>query len=83
MQTTDKANKPILSLKGVRLKPYSNDHRGHGRTARSPKELGDFGPGGFRSIVKDMVQLSLKARKENPNQPFIHNDSWIECRNLS
>jgi alpha-beta hydrolase superfamily lysophospholipase len=50
---------------------YGNDHRGHGRTARSPKELGDFGHGGFNLMVKDMVQLSLKAREEYPNQPFI------------
>jgi len=50
---------------------YGNDHRGHGRTARSPKELGDFGPGGFNLMVKDMVRLSLKAKEENPNQPLI------------
>src|SRR5882724_5830939 len=50
---------------------YGNDHRGHGRTARSPKELGDFGPGGFSLMVKDMVRLSLKAKEENPNQPLI------------
>lgn len=50
---------------------YGNDHRGHGRTARSRSELGDFGHGGFNLMVKDMVQLSLKARDENPNQPLI------------
>lgn len=50
---------------------YGNDHRGHGRTARSPIELGDFGPGGFNLLVKDMVRLSLKAKEENPNQPLI------------
>jgi alpha-beta hydrolase superfamily lysophospholipase len=50
---------------------YGNDHRGHGRTARSPSELGDFGPGGFSLLVEDMVRLSLKAKEENPNQPLI------------
>ena len=50
---------------------YGNDHRGHGRTARSRSELGDFGPGGFDLMVKDMVRLSLKARDETPSQPFI------------
>src|SRR5262245_272101 len=50
---------------------YGNDHRGHGQTARSAKELGDFGPGGFNLLVEDMVRLSLKAREENPNQPLI------------
>jgi alpha-beta hydrolase superfamily lysophospholipase len=50
---------------------YGNDHRGHGRTARSPKEFGDFGPGGFKLLVEDMVHLSNIARKDNPGQPFI------------
>jgi alpha-beta hydrolase superfamily lysophospholipase len=50
---------------------YGNDHRGHGRTARSQSELGDFGPGGFSLMVEDMVQLSHLAKGENPNQPLI------------
>ena len=50
---------------------YGNDHRGHGRTARSPKDFGDFGPGGFNLLVEDMVQLSDIAKKENPKQPLI------------
>src|SRR5689334_5946601 len=55
----------------VGLVIYGNDHRGHGQTARSPKELGDFGPGGFNLLVKDMVRLSVRAKKENPTQPLI------------
>ena len=50
---------------------YGNDHRGHGRTAASREQLGDFGPGGFNLLVEDMVHLSNIARKENPRQPFI------------
>lgn len=50
---------------------YGNDHRGHGRTARSQSELGDFGPGGFDLMVEDMVRLSVLAKDENPNQPLI------------
>jgi len=61
----------IEELAHAGLVVYGNDHRGHGRTARLPKELGDFGPGGFNLIVKDMVRLSLKAKDENPNQPLI------------
>ena len=61
----------IEELAHAGLVVYGNDHRGHGRTARSPAELGDFGPGGFSLMVKDMVRLSLKAKEENPNQPFI------------
>jgi len=48
-----------------------NDHRGHGRTARSPKDFGDFGAGGFNLLVEDMVQLSDIAKRENPGQPLI------------
>jgi len=61
----------IEELVHAGLVVYGNDHRGHGRTARSPQELGDFGPGGFNLMVKDMVRLSHKAKEENPNQPFI------------
>src|SRR5262245_580211 len=37
----------IDALVEAGLTVYANDHRGHGRTARSPAQLGDFGPGGF------------------------------------
>ena len=61
----------IDELAHAGLVVYGNDHRGHGRTARSPEELGDFGPGGFNLLVEDMVRLSLRAKEENPKQPFI------------
>jgi alpha-beta hydrolase superfamily lysophospholipase len=61
----------IEQLVRAGLVVYGNDHRGHGRTARSSQELGDFGSGGFNLLVKDMVRLSLKAKEENRNQPFI------------
>src|SRR6476660_1498346 len=32
---------------------YGNDHRGHGRTASSSKQFGDFGKGGFELLVED------------------------------
>ena len=50
---------------------YGNDHRGHGRTALSPKHFGDFGPCGFNLLVEDMATLSLIAKDENPGLPFI------------
>jgi alpha-beta hydrolase superfamily lysophospholipase len=61
----------IEELVHAGLVVYGNDHRGHGQTARSPQELGDFGPGGFDLMVRDMVRLSLKAKEENATQPFI------------
>jgi len=50
---------------------YGNDHRGHGRTARSAEQLGDFGEGGFDLLVEDMWHLSRIAKQENPDRPFI------------
>jgi len=53
------------------LTVYGNDHRGHGLTASSAKQFGDFGNGGFDLLVEDMVRLSRIAKDENPNLPFI------------
>ena len=50
---------------------YGNDHRGHGRTASSAKNFGDFGRWGFDLLVEDVVRLSAIAREENPHAPFI------------
>src|SRR5207302_6592957 len=41
---------------------YSNDHRGHGRTARNSGALGDFGRGGWDALVEDMAALMRLAR---------------------
>ncbi len=60
----------IDALNRAGLTVYGNDHRGHGRTAPSPKYFGDFGAGGFDFLVKDMVRLSRIARQEHPKAPF-------------
>jgi len=61
----------IEVLAGAGLVVYGNDHRGHGRTALSSKHFGDFGEGGFKLLVEDMVRLSAIAKEENPEKPFI------------
>lgn len=61
----------IEALVGAGLTVYGNDHRGHGRTARSAADFGDFGEGGFDLLVADMVRLSRIAKKETPAQPLI------------
>lgn len=61
----------IEALVQAGLIVYANDHRGHGKTARSPKKLGDLGQGGFDLLVQDMVRLTHIARGENPGEPFI------------
>jgi alpha-beta hydrolase superfamily lysophospholipase len=61
----------IEVLVSAGLTVYGNDHRGHGMTASSAKQFGDFGNGGFELLVEDMVRLSRIAKDENPNLPFI------------
>jgi len=61
----------IGALVSAGVTVYVNDHRGHGRTASSLKQFGDFGNGGFDLLVEDMVRLSRIAKDENPNLPFI------------
>lgn len=50
---------------------YANDHRGHGLTARSAREFGDFGPRGFDQLVEDMVSLRVIAKNDHPHVPYI------------
>src|SRR6476659_4474868 len=61
----------IEVLVSAGLTVYGNDHRGHGSTASSAKQFGDFGNGGFDLLVEDMVSLSRIAKDENPSLPFI------------
>ena len=36
---------------------YAHDHRGHGRSVRSPNEFGHFGPDGWNGLVADLVTV--------------------------
>jgi alpha-beta hydrolase superfamily lysophospholipase len=60
---------PLQPLIDAGIAIYANDHRGHGKT--SPKNLGDFGPGGFKALVEDMAILSRRIRTENPGKKLI------------
>lgn len=62
---------PMRPLIEAGVVVYASDHRGHGRTAGSPAELGDFGPGGFASLRDDMVKLTMLAMTEHPGLPLI------------
>lgn len=61
----------IEALVRAGMTVYANDHRGHGRTAHSREELGNFGPGGFKLLVEDLVRLSEIAKRENARQELI------------
>ncbi len=49
---------------------YANDHRGHGRTARTPDHHGDLGPGRWAGLVADLGEVSALARREHPGLPL-------------
>jgi len=63
--------KPLQPLLDAGIAIYANDHRGHGRTAPSKDALGDFGAGGFLSLVDDMAHLSRIVRGENASGKLI------------
>ncbi len=50
---------------------YANDHRGHGRTAKSRETLGDFGVGGWDALVEDMARLTRIARQREGGLPVV------------
>jgi alpha-beta hydrolase superfamily lysophospholipase len=60
----------INALTSAGFVVYGNDHRGHGLTAPSPANLGDFGSGGFEGVVSDMARLTEIARDEIPDLPL-------------
>ena len=49
---------------------YGADHRGHGHSSDA-HGLGEFGPGGFQTLVDDMALLAGVARKESPGGAFV------------
>lgn len=50
---------------------YINDHRGHGKTAKTVENLGYLADSeGFKWLVEDLHQLSGIIKKANPNLPL-------------
>ncbi len=50
---------------------YANDHRGHGRTAGSPENIGYFADAdGWSRVVGDMHQLTGIIRDRHPGKPL-------------
>jgi alpha-beta hydrolase superfamily lysophospholipase len=49
---------------------YADDHRGHGRTARTPAELGYFADrDGWNKVLDDLWQLNQRIRAEHGQTP--------------
>lgn len=49
----------------------ANQHRGHGPAAQAAGTLGDFGPGGFIDVVRDMVTVTAWAKERHPGVPLV------------
>ncbi len=66
---------------------YANDHRGHGETAKTEKELGFFAKNeGWNKVVEDTHDLSLLIKKEYPHIPLFlmgHSMGSFIVRDLS
>jgi alpha-beta hydrolase superfamily lysophospholipase len=52
---------------------YAHDHRGHGRSACSPSELGHFGPDGWNGLVADLVTVgdAIDARSDGSQRVLL------------
>lgn len=51
---------------------YGNDHRGHGRTAKTREDLGYFSDkNGWDRILQDLNEITEKIRKEYPHSKII------------
>jgi alpha-beta hydrolase superfamily lysophospholipase len=51
---------------------YANDHRGHGRTAGEPENIGHFADAnGWAQILEDIEQITRQIKNEYPNHPVI------------
>jgi alpha-beta hydrolase superfamily lysophospholipase len=48
---------------------YADDHRGHGKTAQSPDEIGIIGQDGFELIISDAFVLLKMIKSRYPNLP--------------
>jgi alpha-beta hydrolase superfamily lysophospholipase len=60
------------ALTGAGYAVYANDHRGHGRTARTPAELGLFAErDGWTKCVEDLWLLNRRIASEHPSVPIV------------
>lgn len=51
---------------------YANDHRGHGRTAGKPAELGVFAErDGWNQCVEDLWRLTARIAADHPGLPIV------------
>jgi alpha-beta hydrolase superfamily lysophospholipase len=60
------------ALNAAGIAVYAEDHRGHGRTARSDEELGHFADErGWVKVLDDLHRVTLRAREDHPDVPVL------------
>jgi alpha-beta hydrolase superfamily lysophospholipase len=59
----------VLSVAGYEV--YANDHRGHGRTAGHPDQVGIIGENGFSKMTDAMAQLTDEIAIRHPGIPIV------------
>jgi len=60
------------ALTGAGYAVYAGDHRGHGRTARTPEDLGFFAErDGWRKCLDDLAQLHRRIAADHPGLPVL------------
>ena len=60
------------ALTGAGYAVYAADHRGHGRTAPTPADLGFFAEGeGWRRCLDDLWQVNRQIAAEHPGLPVV------------
>lgn len=69
-ETAARYHRFALALTQAGFAVYANDHRGHGKTAGAPDELGWPGEDGFNGMVKDMIQLGRLITVRYPELPL-------------
>ena len=59
------------ALDAAGFEVYAHDHRGHGRSARSPDELGHFGPDGWNALVDDLITVGEAIDARSAGAPRV------------
>ncbi|WCL55598.1 alpha/beta fold hydrolase [Gimibacter soli] len=64
--------RPMADLIADGIDVYAMDHRGHGATIDlGDRDPGDFGPGGFNAVARDVGAVIKLARLANPGLPVL------------
>jgi len=60
------------ALTGAGYAVYADDHRGHGRTAKTPEDLGFFAPqDGWAKCAADLWQVNRRIAADYPGTPIV------------